>query len=222
MSLDELEQKLRLAQEHIKNVTASLAGNRDWQKEYWPAYYALLEVEREVAAAKGEPHAIPFDFPVTWDKGAPLPQLVKDDYRTCLAFCVREIDPNWHGTYIKLESTEDEDPQTLALVEFQRCISVKFGSPNDEVFHGHPLEGKGRASYAAQIVVNSPWLAEIEAINKVHAGYSPERWRHFKHYIFWFHDSTFECIAKSFTVELYQESMYQMLMRMVDRLDDRY
>ncbi len=218
MSFLELEQKLLLAQERMKKATDFVAHNLDWQKEYWPAYYALLEVEREVAAAKGEPHAIPLDFPVEWDKGAPLPQLIMDDYRTFLSFCVREVDPNWEGTYVKAVSTEDEIPQTLALVEFQRTVSVKFGSPNDEVFRGHLLEGKGRESYAAQIVINSPWLAEIEAINKVHTHYNPERWRNRKHYIFWFHDSTFECIAESFTIELYQESMYQMLMRMVDRL----
>lgn len=216
MSLDELEQKLRLAQERVKEATPQ----RD--KEYWAAHHALLEVEREVAAAKGEPYAVPLEFPVQWDRGAPLPHVITNDHRTLLSFFVSEVHPHFNGKYIKLEDEDAEFAQTLALVEFRGDISTKLGSPNDEVFHGHPLEGRGRDYYAAQIVVNSPWLAELEAINKVHHLYKPERWLKRKHYIFWFHDSTFECIAESMTVELYQESMYQMLMRMVGRLDDRH
>ena len=216
MSLDELEQKLQLAQERMKEAA------QRWDQEYWSAHYALLEAEREVAAAKGEPYAVPVDFPVQWDMGAPSPHVITNDRRTLLAFLVGEVNPHWGGKYIKAKHPNAEYVQTLALVEFIGDVSAKLGSPNDEVFEGHPLSGKGMDGYSAQIVMNSPWLAEIEAINKIHAHYNPERWRNDKHYIFWFHDSTFECIAESFTVELYQESMYQMLMRMVDRLDDRY
>jgi len=219
MSLHELEQKLLLAQERMKKATDAVAHSRDWQKEYWPAYHALLGVEREVAAAKGEPHAIPLDFPVEWDKGAPSPHVITNDERTLLSFLVSHVDPYWEGKYIRAKNTNAEFAQTLALVEFKGDSAVKLGSPNDEVFEGHPLYGRGLEGYTAQIVVNSPWIAEIEAINKVHTLYNPERWRKRKHYIFWFHDSTFECIAESFTLELYQESMYQMLTRIIDRLE---
>jgi hypothetical protein len=217
MTLDDLEAKLLLAQERMRQVEAGPYSENN-EKEYWAASYALLEIEREVAAARGEAYAAPLDFPVTWDTGAPSPHLIKNDYRTYLAFLVNEVDPHWDGIYIKAKNPNAKFVQTLALVTFQGCSSAKLGSPNDEVFEGHPLAGKGMDGYSAQIIENSPWIAEVEAINKVHTQYNPERWRNRKHYIFWFHDSTFECIADSFTVELYQESIYQMLMRMVNRL----
>ena len=59
---------------------------------------------------------------------------------------------------------------------------------------------------------------QVEAINKVHHCYNPTFWRERNHYIFWFHDATFECIANSFKVEVYRESMAAMLTRMCQRL----
>ena len=53
------------------------------------------------------------------------------------------------------------DVESLALVEFVGCVSARLGSPNDEVFEGHPLSGKGLDGYTAQRVVNSRWLAEL-------------------------------------------------------------
>jgi hypothetical protein len=38
------------------------------------------------------------------------------------------------------------------------------------------------------------------------------------HFIFWFHDSTFECVARSYKVETYQISFKNLLNRMLDRL----
>jgi len=86
-----------------------------------------------------------------------------------------------------------------------------MGSPNDEVFHGHPLYGKGLGGYQPLVVEYSPWIKELEAINSVHSGYRPERWRTFHHYIFGFHDSTFECVAESFTVETRNATIPQVL-----------
>ncbi len=71
----------------------------------------------------------------------------------------------------------DGSVESLALVEFFRCSSAKLGSPNDEVFEGHPLSGKGLDGYTAQRVMNSKWLAELEAINRVHRCYDPALWR---------------------------------------------
>ena len=67
-------------------------------------------------------------------------------------------------------------------------------------------------------MVNSRWLAELEAINSVHRCYRPEVWRSLNHYVLWFHDSTFECIARSFTVEVFRESMAELLARACRRL----
>jgi hypothetical protein len=189
----------------------------EWE-EYWAADKDVLALERQVASAKGEEHAENIDFPVKWDAGAPMPHLFVNDYRALLAFLVHEPDPNWDGTYVTLKSPASEDADPLALVEFEHCVSAKLGAPNDEVFNGHPLNGKGLEAYGVQRVVNSRWLKELEAINSVHHMYRPESWRDLTHYIFWFHDKTFECVAQSFHVETYREPMKALLARMVDRL----
>jgi hypothetical protein len=43
------------------------------------------------------------------------------------------------------------------VVEFKRCICTKMGTPNDEVFRGHTLNGKGFQGYCPLRVKNSLW-----------------------------------------------------------------
>ena len=182
------------------------------------AEQALLALERERARALGEEYADELDFPVAWDIGAPLPHLLVNDYRAFLIFLVRRVDPKWDGTYATVKDPSSHQAESLALVELKRCIAAKLGAPNDEVFHGHPLAGRGQTPYAAQLVRNSRWLAELERINSVHACYRPQAWRDYKHYVFWFHDSTVECIAESFAIELHQCSFLELLVEASRRL----
>ena len=48
--------------------------------------------------------------------------------------------------------------------------------------------------------------------------YRPESWRDLRHFILWFHDSTFECLAQSYKVETHRVSMKKLLGMMVERL----
>jgi hypothetical protein len=170
----------------------------------------LLVAERRLAAARGEPHAVPIEFPVLWDTGAPLPHLLKNEHRTFLTFLLpeRRSDP---------EVIEDPS-ESIAVVEFQRCISAKLGSPNDEVTHGHPLYGRGFEAYLPLRVENSPWIKELEAVNSVHEFYKAEQWRTLQHFIFGFHDSTFECIAESFKLEMRRSALPQTLRELCEKL----
>jgi hypothetical protein len=135
-----------------------------------------------------------------------------------LTFLIRNAEPGAGGASVEIVGPTDEGERSLALVEFSPYFAAKLGSPNDEVFEGHPLQGRGLEASTAQKVVNSRWLAEIEAINRVHHRYDPSLWNDRNHYIFWFHDSTFECIARSYKVEVHRESMAAMLTRMCERL----
>jgi len=72
--------------------------------------------------------------------------------------------------------------------------------PKDEVFHGHPLHGKGLVVYRPLRVLNSTWIREFEAINSVHRQFKADRWNTLSHYIFGFPDCTFECVAQSFVL----------------------
>lgn len=215
-----LEQALKAANARLEAATRALAPKHrggEWE-EYRAAHAAVLILERQRAAAKGEEHAETLDFPVRWDSGAPMPQLLVNDYHALLAFLIHEPDPNWDGSYVTIKSARDNRLERLGLVEFENCRWARLGGANDEVLEGHPLWGKGLEAYSAQRVINSKWLKELETINKVHAQYNPRNWEGLQHYIFWFHDSTFECIAHSFRVETCHESMKSLLGRMVERL----
>lgn len=174
--------------------------------DYRRARSHILSLERKSAAERMAEYAETIDFPVLWDAGAPMPHLLTNGYRTILLF------------YVQGDYSENDPTESVALVEFHRCISSKLGDPNEEVFHGHPLYGNGFEPYSAQIVRNSKWIKELEAINKVHERYDPELWRSLNHYIFWFHDDTFECVAKSYEVEVFQKSMAEVFGEAVKRI----
>ena len=220
MTIDDLKKRLATARQRLERAMQALRAT--WrggeEADYWAAEGAVLKLERELAAARGEEHAVPLDFPLRWDVGCPRPHLVCNDYKTLLAFIIREPRRAVDGRSVEVVDPGDGAGRRLALVEFRSCYATKLGAPNDEVFHGHPLEGRGLEAYTAQKVVNSRWLSEIEAINKVHHRYDPSRWGRLNHYVFWFHDTTFECLAESYTVEEHRESVEAMLARMCRRL----
>jgi hypothetical protein len=110
------------------------------------------------------------------------------------------------------------DVSKRAITEFKGCSSAKMGSPNDEVYSGHPLYGKGFEGYRPLRVLNSAWIEELRTINSVHRQYNPERWRTANYYILGFHDSTFECVADSFTVETTTSSIGEALAAVCRRL----
>ena len=209
-SPETIEKQLSEAQARLKAVVTVLASKHkggEWE-EFRAAQDDLLRLEREVAKAHGWPYAIPCDFPVKWDAGAPLPFLLRNDCRTFLTFCIRKpaIDP--------LSSNK----VSLCLVSFDHCTSAKLGHPNDEAQGGHPLYGRGLRGYTAQIVMNSPWIKEVAKTNSIHPNDNPKTWSTLNHYVFWFHDSTFECLAKSYKVEVTSETMSELLNRVQAKL----
>jgi hypothetical protein len=219
MDIPQLETVLREAQERASKAVEALAPKHRGGEveEFMASRAAVLQAERNLAAAKGEQYAVPIEFPVSWEPGAPLPFLLQNDYRTFLTFLVRDNDPNWDGSYVSVRDPNNLS-ERLAVVEFERCVSTKMGTPNEEVLHGHPLNGKGLAGYGAMLVQNSVWLKELAAINAVHERYKPEVWSDLKHYILPFHDSTFECVARGFKVETVQMPLSELLSEICKRL----
>lgn len=219
-SINELKLALDKARKREEqNIRDVSNGRLDFQsQEYIDAEMAVLDLERQLAAVKDEPYAVPCDFPIKWDVGAPLPHLFASDNKTFLTFYVDIPDPNWDGTYCTVKDPGDGKCESLAIVEFKRCHAVKLGDPNDEVHHGHSLHGQGQVGYTAQIVKNSPWIEELRLVNSVHSCYDARSWEALDHYVFWFHDSTFECVAESYEVKLYQSSMCDLAAEVVTKL----
>jgi hypothetical protein len=70
----------------------------------------MIRSDRATIAAQSADriYAVPIEFPVHWDTGAPLPYLLQNDYRTFLAFFLHTVDPNWDGTYVNVRNPSSE------------------------------------------------------------------------------------------------------------------
>lgn len=69
-------------------------------------------------------------------------------------------------------------------------------------------------------VHRSSWLRQLERINSVHHNHDRARFMASRRHFVWaFHDSTFECIAEGFDVELRRGSIRSAMARMIELLD---
>ena len=134
--------------------------------------------------------------------------LVQTDYSTFLTF--NALAQNSDGKYQDVGH---------ALVEFMYCQCTKFGYPNDEARPGHPLYNKGLSNYGYGIfeVLNSSWIDQLVEQNRVHFPKTVRNPAH-RHFIFTFHDSTFECIAEDLKLEILNLPYEQIFARISQRV----
>jgi hypothetical protein len=106
-----------------------------------------------------------------------------------------------------------------AVVEFKRCIASRFGMPNDEALKGHPLYLKGLQVYECFEVIGSAWKKRLELDNQL-AFPDFDGWS-VRHFVFTFHDSSFECLSETISAELRQEPRPGILAALFERLSPR-
>ena len=88
---------------------------------------------------------------------------------------------------------EKRETAGIGVIEILGCSVTKFGYPNDEALRGHPLWKRGLRHYGVFEVLSSSWVREKTEQNRVSFPKTPDSKQ--RHFIFTFHDSTFECIA---------------------------
>lgn len=209
---------MKATNERLDRAGHALAGKHvgGEREEFDAANEEVLDAERTLARELSEPFAAPLAFPLEWDIGAPLPHLLQSDHQTLLLFLISEPDPDWDGTYVREVGPSSKG--RIGIVEFKHCVSTRFGSPNDEVFHGHPLTGRGLRAYTAMEIHNSGWIEELRKISSVHHHYRPDSARSARHFLFGFHDSTFECVASGFEVSTADGSITDALINLAKRI----
>ena len=138
--------------------------------------------------------------------GAPMPIVLADEFHVLVAYLTSQPDPNWDGSYVNVVTNDTES--VVAIVNFVRPSLHMFGPPNDEAFGGHPLAKLGLRPYSANEIHNSSWLQRRIAMNRVHRQHSDAMFDDLRHFIFAFHDSTFECLAHEFDISLFRGSMH--------------
>ena len=151
--------------------------------------------------------------------GAPLPVVLASEQSVLLAYLVENRPPNWDGTTIRVvdHSTLGEP---AALIEFLRPAAHLFGPPNDEAFAGHPLAARGLHPYGAFEVRRSSWVRGLERMNRVHPDHKPAHFDRLRHFVFVFHDSTFECVAEGYRASTHDGPLSALLPVMSRRLID--
>lgn len=160
---------------------------------------------------------VPLEGAPQSDVGAPLPLVLASEHRLFLIYIMEETPADWDGTWVRIiDAAVDDMP--IAAVEFNRVHAHIFGPPNDEAFEGHPLESRGLTPYSASVVENSSWIRALERMNSVHEHHRPENFWKLTHYIFAFHDSTFECVANEFSVSLHRGSLRDVAAAMIPRI----
>mgnify|MGYP003636804497 CR=1 FL=1 len=141
--------------------------------------------------------------------GAPLPVVVSDEEHVYLIYYSQDDDSSYYGEYPA--SINRRVNGICAIITFEFCRIYKFGSPNDETLHGHPLYKYGLKHYSAFSIKNSPWINEVQQINKVHSSHNSKMFEKDRHYIWTFQDSTFECISENYSHRVVHGSMSEVI-----------
>ena len=108
------------------------------------------------------------------------------------------------------------DKAGTAIIELERCAITKFGYPNDEALGGHPLYKRGLEAYGVFEVLRSSWIQQMTDQNRVNFPQTSDSTR--RHFIFTFHDSTFECVADTLRATLSTEPYEQILRQIAQRV----
>lgn len=95
--------------------------------------------------------------------------------------------------------------QHVGLIIFEDCVASTFGPPGEE---GHTLEGAGWEAYTALQVINSVWLKKMVGPASGHL-----------HYVLPFHDTTFECIARSFRTSRIFDNLTDTMIQSIEQRD---
>jgi hypothetical protein len=142
--------------------------------------------------------------------GAPFPSLLATERLLHLAYYLEESEDALNCASVRIVG-EYSEREICALVRFKNAIAHMFGPPNDEAFQGHPLADRGLKPYAVFEVSNSSWIRMLERMNAVHPNHLPKHYTRYRHFVFTFHDTVFECVAESFDVSVHPGSVSRVL-----------
>ena len=124
--------------------------------------------------------------------------LLQSESTTFLTFnAQKETDkPSPYGGFYTTEAG-------TAIIEFTNCLITKFGHPNDEASMSIPKYKDLDFAYGICEVKKSDWVKELETLNSFQ--FPNSSYSEYRHFLIFFHDSTFECIAKEFKLNVSEQ-----------------
>lgn len=115
------------------------------------------------------------------DTGAPSPTVLASEHKVVLSYYTNE--------------------GVVCYIIFSHCFEFRMGMPDENKIEKHPLGSSGLMGYEFQKVNNSSWIADVENQYQTISDYSRDG-RKYEHYIFTFHDRSFECISSGFEIKI--------------------
>jgi len=130
--------------------------------------------------------------------GAPCPMVLSDEHTLYVAYYMQD-------------EPDEFMLEAVGLVKFEGFHAFQFGPPNDEAFNGHPLYAKGLRPYGMFQINNSTWIKDLCQRNSVHPYHSDAVFSKLSHFVWSFHDTTLEVVAKGYVFTLTQGSPKSVL-----------
>jgi hypothetical protein len=156
------------------------------------------------------------------ESGAPSPQVFATEHTIWLTYFISESDPWYEKKYSKIWSDSDEEckEDCFAVVQFKTAHIHMFGGPSEETIVGHPLAERGLESFRIGENINSTWINELEEMDSFGHSRPACGFLGARHFIFAFHDSMFECVAKDLKVYIRHGDMLEGVGKILRAFDD--
>lgn len=148
--------------------------------------------------------------------GAPCPAVIADEHHLSVIY-LQETPEYLAGTSEGIVWPANNE-ESIVAVTFTSARAYYHGSPNDEAFSGHPLYSRGLHPYGAYEILNSTWRSNLMTMNRVHPRHRDENYSDFRHFVLAFHDSTFECIARSYAIDTGYGSMREAAQKILEEM----
>ena len=122
------------------------------------------------------------EIPLAIDPGGTMPEITADEHNLKVSFFL--LDSNDRG-----------------LLNFNSVLQFTFGYPNEEAISGHRYARFGLLPFNFVEIINSEIIDNIRKANRVHPYHNDKHFSDYRHFVFPFHDTTLEVVAKSYEFE---------------------
>jgi len=126
-----------------------------------------------------------------------------------LAYYLEDSSPDWDGTTVRIVG-ENTTGEPVALIEFTHLRSHVRSTQRRSVLRssiGFSWRWPVPRSRGSSFVVDSA----VGAYEHRASVPPPELFARYRHFIFAFHDTTFECIAEAFSITVHTGSVAEIL-----------
>ncbi len=141
--------------------------------------------------------------------GAPIPAVVATEHKLDVIYFVQESvfkKGGYSHDEVRVMNPKSEG-SLVARVSLHWPMAHMFGLPCENTIEAHPLASRGLHPCATWEVTNSSWIRDLARVLAAYEHADPSGLDSYRHLIFAFHDSTFECVARSYDIKLTRDSI---------------